>query len=50
MMLQRMIFHIDSQSQSTQDAEVLKEYEEKLYSFGGLNLVFVQFYEYSYVS
>lgn len=46
MMLQRMIF--DIHSQSTQDAEVLKEYEEELYSLGDLNLVFVQFYDYSY--
>ncbi|AES68891.2 F-box/RNI superfamily protein, putative [Medicago truncatula] len=40
MMLQRIALLVDSR----QDAEVLKEYEEKLYSFGSLNLVCVEFY------
>lgn len=39
MMLQRIALFVDRQ----QDAEVLKEYE-KLYSFGSLNLVCVEFY------
>jgi len=48
MMLQRMSFVVDGQSQSTHDAKVLKEYEEKLYSFDSLNLVFVEFYVYNF--